>query len=73
MSVGFYLQIWIDYDFRWHGSHRVFSAEVPEIRPLVSETRLFFRTTKFRPLANLLDYHECFQNVIRAYVDSYDR
>ena len=27
-------------------SHRVFSAEVPEIRPLVSETRLFFRTTE---------------------------
>ena len=39
-------------------SHRVFSAEVPEIRPLVSETRLFFRTTiKFRPLANLLYYY----------------
>jgi hypothetical protein len=33
-----HLQITIDYDFGWHVSHQVFSAEVPEIRPIVSET-----------------------------------
>jgi hypothetical protein len=33
-----YVQIMIDYDIGWHVSHRVFSAEVPRIRPIVSKT-----------------------------------
>ena len=37
----------IDYDFGWHVSHPVFSAAVPRIWPIVSETWLFFQVLNF--------------------------